>query len=53
MGCTIAPKSLECMAMLAERNSLAAIHRIKGTKEEIVIVWLHKAPITLKRSRPY
>jgi hypothetical protein len=31
------------MAMLAERNSLAAIHRIKGIKEEIVMDWLRKA----------
>ncbi len=29
--------------MLAERNSLAAIHRIKGIKEETVIDWLLKA----------
>src|SRR5262249_16959029 len=28
----------ECFAMLAERNSLAAIHRIKGVKEETVTV---------------
>jgi transposase-like protein len=34
---------LECFAMLAERNSLAAIHRIKGIKEETVIDWLLKA----------
>jgi len=34
---------LECLAMLAERNSLAAIHRIKGIKEETVIDWLRKA----------
>lgn len=34
---------LECMAMLAERNSLAAIHRIKGIKEETVMGWLRKA----------
>jgi hypothetical protein len=25
---------LECLAMLADRNSLEAIHRIKGVKEE-------------------
>jgi hypothetical protein len=31
------------MAMLADRNSLAAIHRIKGIKEETVIDWLRKA----------
>lgn len=34
---------LECLAMLAERNSLAAIHRIKGIKEETVMSWLRKA----------
>ena len=34
---------LECLAMLAERNSLAAIHRIKGIKEEIVMDWLLEA----------
>jgi transposase-like protein len=34
---------LECLAMLAERNSLAAIHRIKGIKEETTMDWLRKA----------
>ena len=34
---------LECLAMLAERNSLAAIHRIKGIKEEKVMDWLREA----------
>ena len=34
---------LECLAMLAERNSLAAIHRIKGIKEETVSAWLRQA----------
>jgi transposase-like protein len=34
---------LECLAMLGERNSLAAIHRIKGIKEETVVDWLRKA----------
>lgn len=34
---------LECLAMLAERNSLASIHRIKGIKEETVIDWLLEA----------
>ncbi len=29
--------------MLGERNSLAAIHRIKGIKEEAVLDWLLKA----------
>ena len=28
--------------MLAERNSLAAIHRVKGIKEETVVDWLRK-----------
>ena len=34
---------LECLALLAERNSLAAIHRVKGIKEETVLQWLHQA----------
>src|SRR6266536_2563442 len=34
---------LECLALLAERNSLAAIHRVKGIKEETVIDWLRIA----------
>jgi len=34
---------LECLAMVAERNSLASIHRIKGIKEETVISWLREA----------
>jgi len=34
---------LECLAMLAERNSLAAIHRVKGIKEETVVDWLREA----------
>src|SRR5512136_2315633 len=34
---------LECLAMLAERNSVAAIHRIKGIKEETVMDWLCEA----------
>ena len=29
--------------MLADRNSLAAIHRIKGVKEETVCEWLRRA----------
>ena len=33
---------IECLAMLADRNSLAAIHRIKGVKEETVIAWLQQ-----------
>ena len=34
---------LECLALLAERNSLAAIHRVKGVKEETVLAWLAHA----------
>ncbi|MDF0591210.1 IS1/IS1595 family N-terminal zinc-binding domain-containing protein [Candidatus Methanocrinis natronophilus] len=34
---------LECLAMVAERNSLASIHRIKGIKEETVMSWLREA----------
>lgn len=34
---------IECFAMLAERNSLAAIHRLKGIKEETVSAWLVQA----------
>jgi transposase-like protein len=34
---------LECLALLAERNSLAAIHRTKGIKEETVMDWLRKS----------
>jgi len=28
---------------LAERNSLAAVHRLRGVKEETQLVWLQKA----------
>lgn len=34
---------VECMEMLADRSSLAAIHRIKGIKEETVGNWLERA----------
>ena len=33
---------IECLAMLADRNSLAAIDRIKGVKEETVSAWLQQ-----------
>lgn len=33
---------IDCMAMLGDRNSLAAIHRIKGIKEETVCSWIEK-----------
>jgi|SRR5215207_3784625 len=31
---------LECLAMLADRNSLAAIRRVKGVKEETLTAWV-------------
>jgi transposase-like protein len=34
---------LECLAWLAERNSLAAIRRVKGIKEHTVLDWLREA----------
>ena len=34
---------VECLALLADRNSLAAIPRIKGIKEETVSAWLRQA----------
>lgn len=34
---------LECLAMVAERNSLAAIQRVKGIKEDTVSDWLEVA----------
>jgi len=37
---------LECLALLAERNSLAAIRRIKGVKEDTVKAWLRIASHT-------
>ena len=36
---------LECLALLAERNSLASIHRVKGIKEETVMDWLREAAV--------
>jgi transposase-like protein len=43
-GCHHSPQTiLDCLAMLADRNSLAAIHRIKGVKEETVGEWLQRA----------
>src|SRR5215468_3845352 len=43
------PTIIECFAMLAERNSLAAIHRIKGIKEETVSAWLVEAAPQMER----
>ena len=40
---------LDCLALLAERNSLAAIHRVKGVKEETVMAWLHIAAAHVER----
>ena len=40
---------IECLALLAERNSLAAIHRVKGVKEETVMAWLHIAAAHVER----
>jgi len=40
---------LECLALLAERNSLAAIHRVKGIKEETVMDWLRLAADHVER----
>jgi len=34
---------IECMTMVGDRSSLAAIHRDKGIKEETVIKWLERA----------
>jgi len=40
---------IECISMLGDRNSLAAIHRIKGIKEETVMKWLEKASAHVKQ----
>jgi len=40
---------LECLALLAERTSLAAIHRVKGIKEETVMDWLRIAADHVER----
>lgn len=34
---------IECLSLVAERNSLAALHRVKGIKEETVSAWVGKA----------
>src|SRR6266487_5322459 len=34
---------VECLAMVGDRTSLAAIHRIKGIKEETVCRWMERA----------
>ena len=40
---------VESFAMLAERNSLAAIHRVKGMKEETVSSWLVQAAAQMEQ----
>jgi transposase-like protein len=40
---------VECLALLAERNSLAAIHRVKGINEETVMAWLRLAAQHVER----
>ena len=37
------------MSLLGNRNSLAAIHRIKGIKEETVMKWLEKSAAHIKQ----
>lgn len=39
---------LKCFMLLAERNSLASIHRITGIKEETVAEWLLRAKSQLE-----
>jgi hypothetical protein len=41
--------SIDCLALLAERNSLAAIQRVKGVKEETVRAWLRIAAAHVER----
>jgi len=40
---------IECLALLAERNSLAAIQRVKGVKQETVMAWLPLAAASVER----
>jgi transposase-like protein len=40
---------IECLALLAKRNSLAAIHRLKGVKQETVMAWLRIAAADVER----
>ena len=40
---------VECMQLLGDRNSLAAIHRMKGIKEETVCRWLKLAAAHVKQ----
>lgn len=40
---------VECLAMVGDRNSLAAIHRIKGIKEETVCKWMERAATQMEQ----
>ncbi len=41
---------IECLALLAERNRVAAIQRVKGVQEEPVVAWLRLAAQHVERS---
>jgi hypothetical protein len=53
--CSKCPKSaintneVDYLALLAERNSLAAIHRVKRVKEETLVAWLRVAAQHVER----
>jgi len=44
---------VECMQMLGDRSSLAAIHRVKGIKEETVLNWLEHAQDHVEQFEEY
>lgn len=44
---------VECMEMIGDRNSLAAIHRMKGIKEETVCNWLERAAKHVEQLEEY
>src|SRR5437660_12662650 len=44
---------IECMAIIGDRSSLAAIHRIKGIKEETVCRWLEQAKSHIEQFEEY
>jgi len=44
---------IACMEMVGDRNSLAAIHRMKGIKEETVCNWLERAATHVERLEEY
>jgi transposase-like protein len=44
---------VECMEMVGDRNSLAAIHRMKGIKEETVCNWLERAAKHVEQIEEY